>query len=80
MWADLDSSSAAKTAPTMKQLMSEEIILFISVVYQRGFHQQGVRYTVCTVAICNNQIDHLRNARWAICNNYIALCNTCRNL
>ena len=36
----------------MKQLMNEEIILFISAVYQRGFHQQGV--LSCTVAICNN--------------------------
>ena len=52
MQADLDSSSAAKTAPTMKQKMSEEIILFISAGYQRGFYQQGV--LSCTVAICNN--------------------------
>ena len=36
------TTSAAKTAPNMKQKMSEQIILSTSTIFQSGFHQQEV--------------------------------------
>ena len=53
MWEDLSSSSAAKTAPKMKQKMSKQIILSTSAIFQSGFHQQEVCVSIEFADILN---------------------------